>query len=119
VRSGFSRTYILRQPEIQQLDAGLRQRDVVRLQVAMDDALAVRGVERVADLRGVLERLVERQWALQGCAFHVLHHQEAHRARAEGGGPRGARLNAALKSGLGIPGSNVEPPPPTSTVISL
>ena len=45
------------------------------LQVAMRDALLVRGVERIANLRGILQRLIERQRAFQRRALDVLHHQ--------------------------------------------
>ena len=49
----------LRQPEVQQLRAGLRQHDVGGLEIAMDDALAVRLVERVGDL----ERAIVSAWS--------------------------------------------------------
>ena len=35
------------------------------LEVAMGDSLAMRGIERIADLHGILQRLVERQWPFQ------------------------------------------------------
>ena len=38
------------EPEVEQLHAGLGQHDVAGLQVAMDDAVAMRGVERGRDL---------------------------------------------------------------------
>ena len=71
----------LRQPEIEQLRARLRQHDVAGLQVAMDDAFAMRLVERVRNLNPKLQRLVERQCALrqslgQRLALQVLHDQE-------------------------------------------
>ena len=40
----------LRQPEVEQLRAGLRQHDVGRLEIAVDDAVPMRLVERVGDL---------------------------------------------------------------------
>ena len=47
----------------------LRQHDVARLQVAVDDAGAVRRVERVGDLRRAMpQRLVERQRAARRAA---------------------------------------------------
>ena len=49
------------QPEVEQLDARPRQHDVGGLQVAMDDALLVGGGERVGDLDGVLQGLLDRQ----------------------------------------------------------
>ena len=41
----------LRQPEVEQLGAALRQHDVAGLQIPVDDACAVRLVERVGNLR--------------------------------------------------------------------
>ena len=41
----------------------------------MGDALLVRGVERIANLHGVLQCLIERQRPLQRSALDVLHHQ--------------------------------------------
>ena len=40
----------LRQPKIEQLDAGSRHQDIGGLQIAMRDALGVRGRERISDL---------------------------------------------------------------------
>ena len=65
----------LRKAEIQQLDAGLGDEDIRGLQVAMGDALLVRGVERVANLHRVLQRLIDRQRPLERRALDVLHHQ--------------------------------------------
>jgi hypothetical protein len=62
--------------EIQQLGRAFgRDQDVGRLQVAMDDARAVGGVERIADLASVLQDVVELEWALERFSLDVLHHQ--------------------------------------------
>ena len=55
----------LRQAEVEQLRARLRQHDVAGLQIAVDDAAAVRLVERVGDLDRVCAAPVERQRALR------------------------------------------------------
>ena len=72
----------LRQPEVEHLHAIPRQHDVLRLDVAMGDSGAMRAVERVGDLGGELERLIERERALldaggQRLALQVLHHHVA------------------------------------------
>ena len=55
----------LREPEIQHLHGAVRPHlDVGRLQVAMDDALLVRGLERFGDLSRDWQRLVDRDWSL-------------------------------------------------------
>ena len=77
---GFDRG--LRQPEVEHLHAIPRQHDVLRFDVAMRDSGAMRAVERVGDLRGELERLIERERALldagrQGLALDALHHHVA------------------------------------------
>jgi len=51
----------LRQTEVEELDAPLREHDVGRLQIAVDDALAMRLVERVGNLGPVAKRQIERQ----------------------------------------------------------
>ena len=52
----------LGQAEVEHLDGAVRRDlDVGRLEVAMDDAAAVRGFERVGDLPGDRERLVQRK----------------------------------------------------------
>ena len=66
------------QAEVEQLDARLRQHDVAGLQIAMDDSLPVRLVERVGDLDGEAQRLVERKPASaepfgERLAFEQLH----------------------------------------------
>ena len=71
----------LRQAEVEQLDRAVRRDlDVGGLQIAMDDALVVRGFERVGDLPRDAERLVERNRSLldplgQRRPFDQLHHQ--------------------------------------------
>jgi hypothetical protein len=49
----------LGQPEVEQFRAVARHHDVGRLQIAMEDAFAVCDVQRVHDLRGHAQRLVE------------------------------------------------------------
>jgi len=68
-----------RKAEIEHLDAIPRQHDVLRFHVAMRYSGAMRAVERIGDLGGELERLIERESALldaggQCLALHVLHH---------------------------------------------
>ena len=63
----------LRETEIENLHAALGEQDVAGLQVAVDDAFLVRGVERVQDLLGQCERLSERHRSVQRLAFDVLH----------------------------------------------
>jgi hypothetical protein len=66
-RGGGLRFGQLGEAEIQQLDhraaAGARQHDVAGLEVAMDDVLAVRLVERLADLDGDAVGIGQRQRA--------------------------------------------------------
>ena len=69
-----------RQPEIQNLDAGFRDHDVAGLEIAMNDALAVRLDQRSHNLRGIEERRLHRKRsALQPgrdrLALHQFHHQ--------------------------------------------
>ena len=71
----------LRQSEVEQLRARLREHDVAGLQIPVDDARAVRLVERRRDLDRRLERLVDRERALrqpirQRLAFEILHDEE-------------------------------------------
>ncbi|MDO8795479.1 MAG: hypothetical protein Q7J25_12760 [Vicinamibacterales bacterium] len=63
-RGGPTRRAHLRQTEVEQLRALFRQHDVGRLEVAMDDALAVRAAERVGDLDPAAQGRVERQRAV-------------------------------------------------------
>ena len=70
----------LGQPEVQELRPRLRQHDVARLQVPVHDALPMGRVQRLGDLDGALERLLQRQRPLlqplgEGLALQVLHHQ--------------------------------------------
>ena len=73
--SGLRLFLHLGQSEIEQLDAGARDQNVAGLEVAMHDAFAMRGVERVGDLHGVLQRARERQRTGELGALDVLHHQ--------------------------------------------
>src|ERR1700686_5025801 len=41
----------------------------------MRDALTVRGVERIADLRGAFQSLIQREGSFKRLTFDVLHHQ--------------------------------------------
>ena len=63
----------LRQAEVQQLDAGLGDENIRGLQITMRDPFLVRGVERIANLDRVLQRLIDRQRPLEGRALDVLH----------------------------------------------
>ena len=63
----------LREAEVENLHAALGEQDVAGLQVAVDDALPVRGVYRVKDLLGQGERLSDRHRTVQGFALDVLH----------------------------------------------
>jgi hypothetical protein len=66
----------LRQPEVEQLDAKWRQHHVARLQVAMDDALAMRGPERVGDLGADLQHVIQGQRApLEACRQRLAFEQ--------------------------------------------
>ena len=53
----------LRQTEVEQLRAGARDRDVPRLEIAMDHASTMCAVESLADLRAVLENVRQRERA--------------------------------------------------------
>ena len=72
----------LRQSEVEDLRLSARgNEDVCGLQIAVDDAFAVRNVERVGDLRPNVEDLVERQRVtvdlpVQAFAFQQLHGDE-------------------------------------------
>ncbi|MBI4264353.1 MAG: hypothetical protein HY657_08250 [Acidobacteria bacterium] len=79
----------LRQAEVEELGARLRQHDVAGFQIAMDDARAVRLVERVDNLDGELERLLDRQ-PLQTRAAHALCEMQG--PTVSSAQPRGERL---------------------------
>ena len=73
---------LLGEAEVEHLDARLRHHDVARLQIAMDESLAVRLVERVGQLHRVGEGLIE--WQRSACqtlgerlAFDQFHHEVA------------------------------------------
>ena len=63
----------LRESEIENLHAVLGEQNVAGLQVAVDNAPSVRGVERVQDLIGLCERLSKRHRSAQALALDVLH----------------------------------------------
>ena len=70
----------LRQTEVEELRAGARDHDVPRLEIAMDHASAMRAVERLGDLRAVLENIGQRQRAAlepvgERLALEQLHDQ--------------------------------------------
>ena len=70
-----------REAEVQQLRAGTREHHVAGLQIAVDDARAMRVVERVGDLAAVAQHLVGRQRAarepiVQRLALEILHDDE-------------------------------------------
>ena len=44
--------------EVEQFDAGFGDQDVARLQIAVDHALDVRGMERVGRLNGILQSVL-------------------------------------------------------------
>ena len=69
-----------REAEVHELGAGLGEHDVAGLEVAVDDAGAVRAVERVGDLRADAQHVGERQRPAreargQRLALDQLHHQ--------------------------------------------
>ena len=69
-----------RQPEIQDLHPGFGQHHVAGLQIAVDDALFVRRLQRGGDLPGVTNRLFLGQRTLfqpgrDGLPLHQFHHK--------------------------------------------
>ena len=83
---GRERGQLPRQPEVEQLGAGLRQHHVARLEVAVNDPLAVRPLQRLGDLHAVRDRLVERNLFAreprgESLALDILHDEVIDRAR--------------------------------------
>ena len=79
--SGGRLPRLFRQPKIQQLRACLRQHDVARLQISVDDTLSMGLVEGRGDFNGNPQKLLSGQRALlqplrQRLSFQVLHHQK-------------------------------------------
>ena len=73
------------QAEVEQLGARLREHDVSRLQIAMDDVLPVRAVQGFGHLDAIRHGLVERNLFAreplrQRLPFDILHDQEVNRA---------------------------------------
>ena len=62
----FGRLPDLGQAEIQQFDPGFRNQNIRGFQVSVSNAFVVRGVERVANLYRIIQRLSERQRPLSG-----------------------------------------------------
>ena len=79
--AGFGGAGHLGQSEIQHLHGAVQpQFDVAWLQIPVNDPLLVGGFERVGDLLGGLQRLIQRKRALldpfcQRRPFHQFHHQ--------------------------------------------
>ena len=72
----------LRQSEVQHLDGAIgAQLDVGGLEIAMDDALFVRGLQRIGQLAGNRERLVERHRAARQTLRQILPVNELHDQR--------------------------------------
>ena len=72
-----------REPEIEKLHAAAGEHDVARLQIAMNHALAVGGVESARDVAGERERPVHgNRTALQAFgerfSLEQLHHEKRH-----------------------------------------
>ena len=79
----FAQALHFRQPEVEHLRAPVAgDEDVRRLDIAMDDALGVRGLERIRDLNSQIEHFWEpegmaiRQPLPQRLAFEQLHGQQ-------------------------------------------
>ena len=110
VRSGLDR---LGEAEVQHLHAAVRRHlDVGGLQIAVDDALVVRGLQRLGDLERKRQRFGDGQRASEQTvgerlALHQLQHQHARvlpRLHAVDGGDvgvvqRGENLRLALQPG--------------------
>ena len=73
--------YVLREAEIQDLDdAAIHQEEIGGLDVAMENAGAVRRIERIGDLDAEVDRLMDldrpmRQQLAQGLPLEQLHHE--------------------------------------------
>ena len=65
----------LRQSEIQQLHAVRSHQNVGGFQIAMRDVFLVRGVQRIADLRGIADRSIKRERTLERSPVDKLHDQ--------------------------------------------
>src|SRR5262249_16434803 len=63
------------QTEIDQLDPARGHQDIARLEVAMDHAAPMRGIERAADLLSQPDHFFEWQRPLKRCALHVFEHE--------------------------------------------
>ena len=72
------RRHRLRQPEVEQLHARLRQHDVAGLQVPVHDPLPVRLVQCVGDLDAVPQRLLQRQRTLREALAERLPLEQLH-----------------------------------------
>jgi len=109
---------LLGKAEVHQLRPGLREHHVPRLQVAMDDPLLVRPLERIGDLGRVAQHLLRRQRAAlqalgQRLALEQLHHEvvdpvlgphvveRANVGMVEAGDGAGLALEALPERGVG------------------
>ena len=77
----FLRFPELREAEVEQLRAAGRQHDVGGLQIAVNDSMTMGVVEGTGHLRGVRQRLGDRQWSShearrERLAFETLHDQK-------------------------------------------
>ena len=65
-----------RQTEVENFHGAVgRDLEVGWLQISMNDALFVSGLQGVGDLAGIVERLLQRQRALRSVTLHQFHHQ--------------------------------------------
>ena len=64
-----------REAEVQQFHARFRDQNISGLQVAVDDAVTVRVVERASQLAGKAQGLGDGDRPLQRMAVHILHDQ--------------------------------------------
>ena len=73
---GFAeRSALLGQAEVEQFDSLLGDQNIGRLQVAMGDALSMRGIESIENLAGVFDGLLQRKRTIQRRALNKLHYQ--------------------------------------------